>query len=88
MTFFFSPRSYPPCWRCSERPFFKVQRESLCYRDSTVGDCGEQRRPDWERCKTNQTESKPTVFADIYVVKHLAAECAVPHLGETWGFMF
>lgn len=53
-----------------------------------MGDCGEQRRPDWERCKTNQTESKPTVFADIYVVKHLAAEYAVPHLGETWGFMF
>lgn len=57
MTFFifFSPRSYPPCWRRSERPFFKVQRESLCYRDCTMGDCGEQRRPDWERCKTNQT---------------------------------
>lgn len=49
-----------------------------------MGDCGEQRRPDWERCKTNQTKSKPTVFADIYRVKHLAADCVVPHLGETW----
>lgn len=53
-------RSDPPCWRCSQRSFIKVQRKSLCYWHCTLGHYWEQRGPHWERCKTTQTKPEET----------------------------
>lgn len=46
-------RSDQPRWRCSQRPFVQVQRESLCYWHRSLGHYREQRGPHWERCKTD-----------------------------------
>lgn len=50
-------RRYPACGRCSQRPFLKVQRKSLCHRHRTMGHRGEQRRPHWSRRKTRSNHS-------------------------------